>query len=205
MNQYYWYPAWQTVSIDNIGIDPCLLCPAKCKDGKKGQCQKICCCKLLKEENRGKVFNNKLQRIRGLKGMCHKKMRRNHTQNFFSFCSDTFPLILVFYAAFYWRICLCFLHFNSSLQQIFWHCPFKPWYLARPIIKEYLLLFPSFRKMCGWNRFLTDGSIPSVECELMDWWSSVEQGFCDWWSILSLKKKKIFNWGVNTICGHHDQ
>jgi hypothetical protein len=38
-------------------------------------------------------------------------MKRNHTHDFFSFCSDTSPLILVFYAAFYWRIYLCFLHF----------------------------------------------------------------------------------------------
>jgi hypothetical protein len=43
-----------------------------------------------------------------------------------SFYSDTLPLILVFYAAFYWRIYLCFLLFDSSVQQIFWHCPFLP-------------------------------------------------------------------------------
>ncbi len=33
-------------------------------------------------------------------------------------------------------------------------------------------------------------SVPSVESELMDWWSSVWQGFCDRWWILSIKKKK---------------
>jgi hypothetical protein len=46
-------------------------------------------------------FNKKLHRIGGLKGMCENKMKRNHTHDFFSFCSDTSPLILVFYAAFY--------------------------------------------------------------------------------------------------------
>ncbi len=69
-------------------------------------------------------FNKELHRIRGLKGMCRNKIKRNHTHDFSSFYSDTFPLILVFYAAFYWRIYLYFLHFNSSVQQIFWHCPF---------------------------------------------------------------------------------
>ncbi len=51
-------------------------------------------------------------------------MKRNHVYDFSSFYSGTFPVILVFYAAFYWRIYLCFLHFNNSVQQIFWHCPF---------------------------------------------------------------------------------
>ncbi len=55
------------------------------------------------------------------------------------------------------------------LQQIFWHSPFKPSYLARPIIEEYLLVFPSFRKMGGGE--LTDGSIPPVECEPMEQWN----------------------------------
>jgi hypothetical protein len=48
-----------------------------------------------------------------IKAMCQNKMKRNHTHDFSSFYSDTFPLILVFHAAFYWRIYLCFLHFNS--------------------------------------------------------------------------------------------
>jgi hypothetical protein len=42
----------------------------------------------------------KLHRIRGLKGMCQNKMKRNHVYDFSSFYSDTLPLILIFYAAF---------------------------------------------------------------------------------------------------------
>jgi hypothetical protein len=38
--------------------------------------------------------------MQGLKGLCQNKMKRNHTHDFFSFFPDTFPLILVFYAAF---------------------------------------------------------------------------------------------------------
>jgi hypothetical protein len=55
-------------------------------------------------------------------------MKRNHF--------DTFPVILVFYGTFYWRIYLCFLLFNSSLQQIFWHCPFFPMYIWLSIIGD---------------------------------------------------------------------
>ncbi len=33
---------------DSIGIDPSPIMPAKCFDGKKGQCQKICCSKTVK-------------------------------------------------------------------------------------------------------------------------------------------------------------
>ncbi len=53
-----------------------------------------------KDESRGIFFNKKLRRIRGLKGMCQNKMKRNHVYDFSSFNLDTFPLILVFYAAF---------------------------------------------------------------------------------------------------------
>jgi hypothetical protein len=34
--------------IDSIGIDPSRYCPAKCNEGKKGQCQKICYSKTVK-------------------------------------------------------------------------------------------------------------------------------------------------------------
>ncbi len=53
-------------------------------------------------KNRGIFFNKKLHRIRGLKGMCQEKMKRIRVYDSSSFYSDTFPLILVFYAAFYW-------------------------------------------------------------------------------------------------------
>jgi hypothetical protein len=52
-------------------------------------------------KNRGIFFNKKLHKIRGLKGMCREKMKRNHVYDSSSFYSDTFPLILIFYAAFY--------------------------------------------------------------------------------------------------------
>ncbi len=42
-------------------------------------------------------------------------MKRNHVYDFFTFYSDTFPLILVFYAAFSWRI---FLLFSSNRRWI---------------------------------------------------------------------------------------
>ncbi len=60
--------------------------------------------------------------------MCRNKMKQNHVcpfnprilcsflleiHDFSSFYFDTFPLILAFYAAFYWRIYLCFRHFYS--------------------------------------------------------------------------------------------
>jgi hypothetical protein len=120
------------------------------------------------EENRGILLNKKLYRIWGLKGMCQNKMKRNHTDNLFSFCSDIFPLKLIFYAAFYWRIYLCFLHFNSLQQQIFWHSPLKPSYLVLPIVKEYLLGSPS--KWWWGNQFLTNRSLPLVESEPMHRW-----------------------------------
>jgi hypothetical protein len=47
--------------------------------------------------------------MRGLKGLFQNKMKRNnHVDDFSSFCSETFPLALVLYAAFYRRIYLCF-------------------------------------------------------------------------------------------------
>ncbi len=49
--------------------------------------------------------------------MGHNKMKSNHTHDFFSFFPDTFPLILVFYAAFIEEYTSVF-HFNRS-QQIF--------------------------------------------------------------------------------------
>jgi hypothetical protein len=46
-----------------------------------GLCQKICCTELLKW--RKKVYSSiKLHRIRGLKGMCRNKMKRNHVYDF---------------------------------------------------------------------------------------------------------------------------
>jgi hypothetical protein len=82
-------------------------------DGLKGPCQKICCSKTVKIKKAfGIFFNKKLQRIRGLKGMCRNKMKRYFTHDFSSFYSDTFPLILVFYAAFFEEY-NCFLHFKS--------------------------------------------------------------------------------------------
>jgi hypothetical protein len=77
--------------------------------GLKGQYQKICCSELLNEENKCIFFNKKLHRIRGLKGMCQNKMKRNYVYDSSSFYYDTFPLILVFFAACYWRLYLCFL------------------------------------------------------------------------------------------------
>ncbi len=56
-------------------IAPVRLCPAKCNNGKKGQCQKICCTELWKIRKRGIFFNKKLHRIRGLKGVCGIKWR----------------------------------------------------------------------------------------------------------------------------------
>ncbi len=35
------------------------------------------------------------------------------------------------------------------LQQIFWHSPFKPSYLARPITEKYLLTFLHVEKWVG--------------------------------------------------------
>jgi hypothetical protein len=55
----------------------------------------------VKMKNRGIFFNKKLHRIRGLKGMCQEKMKRNPVYDSSSFYSDTFPLILVFCADFY--------------------------------------------------------------------------------------------------------
>jgi hypothetical protein len=51
---------------DSIGIDPSRLCPAKCNGRKKGQCQKICCSKLIKkgEAEVHIFFNKKLHRIK---------------------------------------------------------------------------------------------------------------------------------------------
>jgi hypothetical protein len=100
-------------------------------DGLKGPCQKICCSKTVKMKKAEVYSSIKLHRIRGLKGVCQNKIKRNHVYDFNSFYFDTFslilytlPLILVFYAAYYWRIYLCFLLFNSSVQQIFDIVPF---------------------------------------------------------------------------------
>jgi hypothetical protein len=39
--------------------------------------------------------------LKNLKGMCQNKMKRDHVYGFSSLYSDTLPLILLFYAAFY--------------------------------------------------------------------------------------------------------
>ncbi len=137
------------------------------------------------EENRGIFFNKKLHRIRGLKGMCKNKMKRNHTHDFFSSCSDTFPLILVFCAAFYWRIYLCFFILTVHCNRSFDTVPLNHRIWLGLLLKNiYWVLLHSDKRWQG-NRFFTDGSIPLVESEPMDRWSSVWQGFCDRWSILS--------------------
>ncbi len=44
--------------------------------------------------------------------------------DFSSFYSDTFPVILVFYAAFIEEYTSAFFILTVLLEQIFWHCPF---------------------------------------------------------------------------------
>jgi hypothetical protein len=92
--------------------------------------------------------------------------------DFSSFYSDAFPLIL---AASYWRIYLCFLLFTSSLQQIFWHCPFlKSLHLA--------------------------GRNPRwIDTNTIDWyyWSC-------WQPIVSIHRLKMFHfWLIVSIIGPH--
>ncbi len=69
-------------------------------NGLKGLCQKICCTKTVKMK-KAEVYSS-----------IKSCIEYEHVYDFSSFYSDTFPLILVFYAAFYWKIYLCFLHFN---------------------------------------------------------------------------------------------
>ncbi len=83
-------------------------------NGLKGLCQKIC---------RTKTVKMKKAEVYSLIKSC---IEYKHMYDFSSFYSDTFPLILEFYAAFYWRIYLCFLHFNSFAATDLWHCPFLP-------------------------------------------------------------------------------
>jgi hypothetical protein len=54
-------------------------------DGLKGLCQKICCRKTVKMKKKGIFFNKKLHRIRGLKGMCRNKIKRNHTHDTYTY------------------------------------------------------------------------------------------------------------------------
>jgi hypothetical protein len=73
--------------------------------------------------------------------MCREKIKRNPVYDSSSFYSDTFPLILIFYAAFYWRIYL----FSSNrrwidtdtIDRYYWSC----WL---PIASIYLLKIVHF-------------------------------------------------------------
>jgi hypothetical protein len=60
--------------------------------------------------------------------MCRNKMKINHTHDFSSFYSNTFPLILVFYAAFFEEYNSAFFILTVLLQQIFGYCSFLPFY-----------------------------------------------------------------------------
>jgi hypothetical protein len=85
-----------------------------------------------------------------------------------SFYSDTFPLILIIYAAFYWKFSSAFFILTVLQQRIFWHSPFKPSYLARPIIEEYFLAFLHVcRKMGRGTNFLPMDRYHRLN---MNWW-----------------------------------
>jgi hypothetical protein len=89
------------------------------------------------------------------------------------------------------------------LQQIFWHCPFKPSYLPRPIIEEYFLAFLHLEKWAGepiFDRWIdtigwiwTDGSMVIDLIRIL-------------WSMIDTidQREKIFNRRINTIGGQHD-
>ncbi len=83
-----------------------------------------------------------------------------------------------------------FLIVTVLLQQIFWHSPFKPSYLARPIIEEYFLAFLHVEKWVG-----------EVGEPIFDRWVDGHRSDKDF--VIDDRyyrsKKKIFNPWIDTI------
>jgi hypothetical protein len=90
-------------------------------DGLKGQCQNICCRELLKWKQIKTAWNT---RIKGNVSEQNEKKSCVISLHFILWHTPFNPRIP--FSAFYWRMHLCFLHINSSLQQIFWQWPFLP-------------------------------------------------------------------------------
>ncbi len=89
-------------------------------------------------------------------------------------------------------------------QQIFWHSPFRPSYLAQPIIEEYFLAFLHVcRKMGRGTDFLPMDRYYRLN---MNRWIDGHRSEKDFGLMIDTidQREKIFNWWIDTIGGQHD-